>query len=66
MKTTHVTVPSYLLVPGGLMHGCFHSHLNGPYYHNPVVSSNNGIIWAHWKGWYYSFKFTEMKTRRNN
>ena len=45
---------------------CFTSHLNGQYYHNPVVSPHNGIIWATWRGWYYSLKFTEMKTRRNN
>ena len=43
---------------------CISSHLNG-LYHNPVISSNDGIIWYHWKG-YYSLKFTEMKTRRNN
>ena len=46
--------------------GCFHSHLNGPYYHNPVVNNSNGIIWGHWKGYHYSLKFTEMKTRHNN
>ena len=45
---------------------CFISHLNGPYHHNPVVSSQNGIIWFSWKGGSYSLKFTEMKTRRNN
>ena len=45
---------------------CFSSHINGPYYHSPVVSYANGIIWYHWKGSYYSLKFTEMKTRRNN
>ena len=45
---------------------CHYSHLNGQYYHNPNVSRANGIIWRHWKGWYYSLKFTEMKTRRNN
>ena len=46
---------------------CFASHLNGPYYHNPIISSSdNGILWPTWKGWYYSLKFTEMKTRRNN
>ena len=45
---------------------CYHSHLNGPYHHNPVISSGIGIIWYHWKGWFYSLKFTEMKTRRNN
>ena len=45
---------------------CFTSHLNGPYHHNPVISFENGTIWHDWKGWYYSLKFTEMKTRRNN
>ena len=45
---------------------CYHSHLNGPYNHNPVISSEKGIIWYHWKGQSYSLKFTEMKTRRNN
>ena len=45
---------------------CFDSHLNGPYHHHPAVSFANGIIWYHWKGYYYSLKFTEMKTRRNN
>ena len=45
---------------------CFFSHLNGPYHHNPVISSANGTIWYHWKGFYYSLKFTEMKNRRNN
>ena len=45
---------------------CFYSHLNGRYQHKPSVSYANGIIWNAWKGWYYSLKFTEMKTRRNN
>ena len=45
---------------------CFDSLLNGPYHHNPVLSSSSGIIWVAWKGQYYSLKFTEMKTRRNN
>ena len=45
---------------------CFYSHLNGLYHHNPVVSYANGTIWSTWKGFSYSLKFTEMKTRRNN
>ena len=45
---------------------CFYPHLNGRYQHNPAISYANGIIWYHWKGYYYSLKFTEMKTRRNN
>ena len=51
---------------GWWFNGCFYSHLNGPYHHNPVVSRLNGIIWSTWKGFNYSLKFTEMKTRRNN
>ena len=45
---------------------CFRSHLNGLYHHNPVISSDKGTIWSTWKGYNYSLKFTEMKTRRNN
>ena len=46
---------------------CFRSHLNGPYYTNPTGAGKwNGIIWNDWKGSYYSLKFSEMKTRRNN
>ena len=44
---------------------CFLGHLNGPYYHSPAVSYAKGIIWYTWKGWYYSLKFADMKTRRN-
>ena len=44
---------------------CFDSHLNGAYYHDPAVIFARGIIWYHWKGYYYSLKFSEMKTRRN-
>ena len=42
---------------------CFLSHLNGPYYNNPIVSYASGIIWYQWKGNYYSLKFSDMKTR---
>ena len=48
------------------MDSCFYSHLNGLYHHNPLISYANGTIWSSWKGYRYSFKFTEMKTRRNN
>ena len=44
---------------------CIYSDLNGWYHHNPFIGSH-GIIWSTWKGWRYSLKFTEMKTRRNN
>ncbi|XP_019859075.1 PREDICTED: fibrinogen-like protein 1 [Amphimedon queenslandica] len=46
---------------------CFQSHLNGPYYTNPTGNGEwNGIIWNDWPGPYYSLRFTEMKTHRNN
>ena len=45
---------------------CFGSHLNGLYSHSPVISYSRGIIWYTWKGSYYSLKFADMKTRRNN
>ena len=46
---------------------CMQSHLNGPYYTNPTEAADwHGIIWYDWKGFSYSLKFTEMKTRRNN
>ena len=45
---------------------CFYSHLNGPYHHNLIFNFGYGIIWYDWKGYAYSLKFTEMKTRRNN
>ena len=51
---------------GWWLNNCLESNLNGPYYHNPALIHNNGIIWSDWKGYSYSLKFTEMKTRRNN
>ena len=51
---------------GWWFNSCCRSYLNGLYYHNPVISLANGITWGTWKGGYYSLKFTEMKTRRNN
>ena len=51
---------------GWWFNNCFSSHLNGLYHHNPHLHSDNGIIWYQWRGWFYSLKFTEMKTRRNN
>ena len=44
---------------------CFQSHLNGPYRHSPIITYASGIMWYDWKGWYYSLKSSEMKTRRN-
>ena len=48
-------------------HNCHESNLNGHYYHNATAGGyGRGINWYHWKGYYYSLKFSEMKTRRNN
>ena len=44
---------------------CYDSHLNSVYHHNPNISIDIGIIWSTWRGWFYSLKFTEMKTRNN-
>jgi hypothetical protein len=43
---------------------CGASNLNG-YYYNGTYSpgDESGIIWFHWKGWYYSLKTVEMKIR---
>uniref|UniRef100_A0A1X7SEN7 Fibrinogen C-terminal domain-containing protein n=1 Tax=Amphimedon queenslandica TaxID=400682 RepID=A0A1X7SEN7_AMPQE len=48
-------------------YNCNLSHLNGHYYTNPTDASLEcGLHWRYWKGDYYSLKFSEMKTRRNN
>ena len=45
---------------------CMYSHLNSLYHNNPGISSYIGIIWYDWKGYSYSLKFVEIKTRCNN
>ena len=39
---------------------CHNSDLNGQYSNDETAK---GVIWYHWKGWYYSLPFTEMKVR---
>ena len=49
---------------GWWYHACWSSHLNGVYHHGSF-SGPGGVTWYAWRGYYYSFKFTEMKLREN-
>ena len=42
---------------------CHHSNLNGIYREGAFRAPADGVSWMTWKGFYYSLKFTEMKTR---
>ena len=44
---------------------CHRSNLNGLYLGGPFESYADGIVWATWRGFHYSFKFTEMKLQKN-
>ena len=44
--------------------GCHESNLNGHYYLGPNSPGPKGVVWYHWKGYYYSLKVTEMKVQR--
>ena len=44
---------------------CHNSNLNGQYLFGPITSYADRVIWYHWKGHYYSLKYSEMKLRRN-
>ena len=41
---------------------CHFAHLNGQY-QKEKVPYGTGLTWYHWKGYYYSLKFVEMKIR---
>ena len=42
---------------------CHSSNLNGLYHGGSHTSYADGVNWYTWKGYYYSFRFAEMKLR---
>ena len=44
---------------------CFYSHLNGEYLGGHHKQDSKGIVWADFKGWYYSYIVAEMKVGRD-
>jgi len=45
---------------------CHNCNLNGRYLRRNHTSYADGVNWFHFKGYYYSLRFTEMKIRPFN
>ncbi|XP_071962707.1 ficolin-2-like isoform X1 [Antedon mediterranea] len=43
---------------------CHSSNLNGLYLGGQIDQYGKGVVWRHWKDYYYSLKTSEMKIRR--
>ncbi|XP_071480387.1 microfibril-associated glycoprotein 4-like [Diadema antillarum] len=43
---------------------CHYSNLNGRYLGGQTAEYGTGVVWADWRGYYYSLRKTEMKIRR--
>ena len=43
---------------------CHRANLNGIYHERNYTDPANGVVWKSWKGYNYSLKKVEMKTRR--
>ncbi|XP_072171755.1 microfibril-associated glycoprotein 4-like [Diadema setosum] len=43
---------------------CHYSNLNGNYLGGQTAEYATGVVWADWRGYYYSLRQTEMKIRR--
>ena len=48
---------------GWWYNNCDFANLNGPYLTGGVVNIQ-GLTWYHWRNNYYSYRFSEMKTRK--
>ena len=60
----HPSVLGNIREDGAWYYNCYHSNLNGLYRGGPYSGSSvDGVVWHHWRGDYYSLKFTEMKLR---
>lgn len=53
-----------VLFKGAWWHSaCHDTNLNGLYLRGVTTQFATGVVWQHWRGDYYSLKFTEMKFR---